>query len=141
MILKDLYGKRVCIVGFGREGRSALNALKEKCEVTIADKNEKCETNLKCQTGENYLKHLEQFDVIVKSPGVPPCTELDAVKDHIGNGIIFRRSTTYESYRDRSNRIERKEYNRLTHSSHTENSREKIRSSWQYRHTGTGTFG
>src|SRR3989338_1491119 len=89
MILKDLYGKRVCIVGFGREGRSALNALKEKCEVTIADKNEKCETNLKCQTGENYLKHLEQFDVIVKSPGVPPCTELDAVKDKITSGTAL----------------------------------------------------
>ena len=42
MRIKDLNGKTICILGFGREGRATAKALKErvpKARITIADKN------------------------------------------------------------------------------------------------------
>ena len=42
MLLKDLDGKSVCVLGYGREGKAMVKALEEyapTCEITIADKN------------------------------------------------------------------------------------------------------
>ena len=42
MILSDLQGKNVCILGFGREGKAILNAMEKQdiaAEVTIADQS------------------------------------------------------------------------------------------------------
>ena len=88
MLLRDLAGKKVCIIGFGREGQSVLKALSDvDCKLTIADQNEKLKVeNGKCsiQSGESYLDDLERFDVIIKSPGVPPKL-VEHVKDKITN--------------------------------------------------------
>ncbi len=84
MRIQDLSGKKICIVGFGREGKATAEALEtyaRGCDITIADQNSELKTtNYKLQTGPNYLKHLDRFDVLIKSPGVFPNPELEAVK-------------------------------------------------------------
>ncbi len=77
-----LSGKRVCILGFGREGRSTLKWLfrhyrQQVHTVTVADKNPAItrENNPELEgchiiTGENYLSTVNQCDIIIKSPGV-----------------------------------------------------------------------
>ncbi|MDD5026484.1 MAG: hypothetical protein PHH13_03875, partial [Candidatus Peribacteraceae bacterium] len=78
MHIRDLAGKTVCILGFGREGRATLEALEKLapgCEVTIADQDETITPPAAkhwVQLGTGWLKNLEKFDVIIKSPGIPP---------------------------------------------------------------------
>ena len=82
MHIEELSGKSICILGFGREGQATARALEKYatgCRVTIADQN--CElriANCECQLGDGYLKNLDHFDVIIKSPGIPPHPELKA---------------------------------------------------------------
>lgn len=81
MKIGDFAGKNICILGFGREGRAMANALMEHakgCEITIADMNEKTDVpkEFKKQTGETWLSDLEKFDVLIKSPGIPPQPEI-----------------------------------------------------------------
>ncbi len=76
MLLQDLNGKSVCILGYGREGKAMLDAIKEyapEARVTIADQNTELRvTSYGLQVGDKYLENLDRFDVIVKSPGIPP---------------------------------------------------------------------
>ncbi|HAI98336.1 TPA: UDP-N-acetylmuramoyl-L-alanine--D-glutamate ligase [Candidatus Peribacteria bacterium] len=78
MHIRELAGKTVCILGFGREGRATLEALEKLtpgCEVTIADQDEEVSPPAAkhwLQLGTGWLKNLEKFDVIIKSPGIPP---------------------------------------------------------------------
>jgi len=73
--------KKIAILGFGREGQSLLKFLLKddiykKSEITICDCNpnvlasNKKSANIFFQTGENYLKNLERFNIIFRSPGV-----------------------------------------------------------------------
>ena len=79
MDIRSLSGKNTCILGFGREGRAMLAALEEfapGCEVTVADKDETVTlpegSRHWLQVGSGWLKNLDKFDVIIKSPGIPP---------------------------------------------------------------------
>ncbi len=87
MHIKDVNGKNVCILGFGREGQATLAALERfapQAEVTIADANENIQTapgKYWLQIGSGWLKNLDKFDVIIKSPGIPPKPEFGPVKD------------------------------------------------------------
>ena len=100
MKLSDLKGKKICILGFGREGKAMLEAISAvgiDCEITIADKKSEIQSTKfetvsdlefrisDFQTGENYLSNLDRFDVIIRSPGVFPSPELEEVKDKITN--------------------------------------------------------
>ena len=73
-ITKKLNGKNIAILGFGREGRSTLDFIREYVEpssVTIADLNEiKGVDDCRLVYGKDYQKGLENYDVIIKSPGV-----------------------------------------------------------------------
>src|SRR3990167_8787525 len=98
MRIQELNGKKVCILGFGKEGKAVLRALETyapKADVTIADASDQWharpepsrrEVHCKVQVGPGYLDHLDRFDVIIKSPGIPPKPELDAVKGKIISG-------------------------------------------------------
>ena len=77
-ILKD---KHILILGFGREGQSAYRLLINTIPVNniaIADQNKdvlnKLDFNVdaNCRTilGEHYLESLDEFDLILKSPGI-----------------------------------------------------------------------
>ncbi len=76
-------GKTICLLGFGREGKSGYRALRKflpDLKVNISDSNPKCrdefisefgnDTNVIFYCGEDYLKSLAQSDVIIKSPGI-----------------------------------------------------------------------
>ncbi len=92
-LIKD---KSVCILGFGREGKSTLNSFLSAGgfkSITICDKNPvtslplegkvspkatdeadgspalSCE-NIFTVTGDDYQKNLDRFDIIMKSPGI-----------------------------------------------------------------------
>jgi len=67
---------RVGIIGFGKEGRSLFNYLKKSkkyknSDFWILDKNPKIEIpkNTNSQTGKSYLKNLDKFDTLFRSPG------------------------------------------------------------------------
>lgn len=66
---------KIAILGYGDQGRSAYDYWKKPGnEITICDKNTKVKPPpyAKHQLGKNYLSNLEQFDIIVRSPSVPP---------------------------------------------------------------------
>jgi UDP-N-acetylmuramoylalanine--D-glutamate ligase len=91
MLLRELDGKTVCILGFGKEGKATLKVIEEyapNAEVTIADKNADVNVEGKkpwLQVGEGWLKNLEKFDVVIASPGIPPGPELNAVASKTTN--------------------------------------------------------
>lgn len=79
-ILEKLKNKSIAILGFGKEGKSTYNFIRRysKEQLTILDKNDilknneylKEDKNLKIITGEKYLDNLEQYDLIIKAPGI-----------------------------------------------------------------------
>ena len=89
MRIQDLNGRTVCILGFGREGKAMLGVIEHyapTCEVTIADRDENIEIESGKhwqQIGTGWLKNLEKFEVIIKSPGIPPQDALRVVKDRL----------------------------------------------------------
>ncbi len=78
MKIGDLSGKNICILGYGREGRAMAAALEEHaagCRITIADENGELKIDngkVKIQLGNDWLKDIEKFDIVIKSPGIPP---------------------------------------------------------------------
>src|ERR1700683_1075321 len=76
MTITELDGKHVCILGFGREGRATLEALRQyapHARITIADINSGIRpvSGAGLITGPDYLERLGDFDVIIKTPGLP----------------------------------------------------------------------
>lgn len=71
--------KKICILGFGREGRATYEIITKYCTpsaITIADLNSvdrvlnalPDSVNLIC--GNDYQKSLDDFDLVFKSPGI-----------------------------------------------------------------------
>src|SRR3989344_578132 len=64
MKILELKGKKILIVGYGKEGHSTETFLKAHvpdARISITDKKD----------GESYLKNQQDFDIAVRSPGVP----------------------------------------------------------------------
>lgn len=75
VVKEKIQGKRVVILGFGREGRSSyelLVKLKAHDKLYIADKNkfEGIEGVDGYISGDSYQSTLDDYDVVFKSPGV-----------------------------------------------------------------------
>src|SRR5574337_1417859 len=79
MRLAELGNRRVAVWGFGREGRAALAALRERlpaqrftlfCRATEADAARAFDAALDIVTGEPDAAALARFEVVVKSPGI-----------------------------------------------------------------------
>lgn len=65
----------IAILGFGIEGNSSANYWsQQRHDITICDQNPNLKINppFKGNLGANYLANLEQFDLIVRSPGIHP---------------------------------------------------------------------
>lgn len=79
-ILNIFQGKKIIILGFGREGASTYRFLRKylpQQPFTVADKNEKLTLPdqrkpklVKLILGEKYNQNLNDYDLIIKSPGV-----------------------------------------------------------------------
>jgi UDP-N-acetylmuramoyl-L-alanine---L-glutamate ligase len=74
-------GKRVLLLGFGREGQSSFALIREALpglRLAVADRNPEVggnpllhrDANVELILGENYLEGLNRFDLIVKTPGI-----------------------------------------------------------------------
>lgn len=84
-ILKKLKNSSVLVLGFGKEGRDNLRFLRDRFPektIGIADKKEvKIEdSKVNLHTGNDYLEAVNDYDVIIKSPGIP-MTKLEDFKD------------------------------------------------------------
>ena len=74
--------KKILILGFGREGQSTYKLIRKylpKQELYISDKKEnfqdnfeflKDDSNVSFTSGEEYLENLNDYDIIMKSPGI-----------------------------------------------------------------------
>jgi len=86
MNLKNLKNKNILILGFGQEGKDSYLALRKlfpEKVLGIADKLNfkdfskkvqktlKSDKKLKLHFGENYLKYLKNYNLIIKTPGIP----------------------------------------------------------------------
>lgn len=70
LILNRLKGKRILVLGFGREGRSTLRFLNQylpDAEVAVADKNEMEGVT---HFGDHYLEAMRDYDIVIKTPGI-----------------------------------------------------------------------
>lgn len=80
-LIEYLSGKRILLLGFGREGRSSLafimkhRAAIKPLSVTVADRSEKALQGLPdevlSRSGEDYLEAMAEADLVLKSPGIP----------------------------------------------------------------------
>ena len=80
-LLDYFNGKKILILGFGREGISTYKLIRKYLplqRVYIADKKENFQesydfsgdTNVTFISGEDYLNNLNDYDIIMKSPGI-----------------------------------------------------------------------
>ena len=70
IILNRLRGKRILILGFGREGKSTLRFLNKyhpEAAVAVADKNQMEAVQY---FGTGYLEAMYDFDIVIKTPGI-----------------------------------------------------------------------
>ena len=66
--------KKILILGMGREGRSSLQFLQTHApdaHIALADKNDPHIDGFPGFFGEDYMAHLGEFDLVLKSPGIP----------------------------------------------------------------------
>lgn len=95
-LLNYLEDKKILILGFGKEGESTYKLLKKyfpEKNLFVADKNmnllsEKIELMedpyLEVSLGENYLNGIEEYDLIIKAPGISlKNVDLSLIKDKI----------------------------------------------------------
>ncbi|MBO5138026.1 MAG: UDP-N-acetylmuramoyl-L-alanine--D-glutamate ligase [Bacilli bacterium] len=79
-IVDLLRNKSIAILGFGKEGKSSYNFIRRHLgdvQITIIDKNDIASSlellsdcNVKIIWGDDYLNHLDGYDIILKSPGI-----------------------------------------------------------------------
>ena len=75
---------KIAILGYGEQGRSALEYWGPKNDLTICDNNPvNMPVNFAKQTGQGYLDDLERFDLIVRSPSIHPDDIVQANSEHV----------------------------------------------------------
>lgn len=74
-LIEYLQNKKVLILGFGREGQASYRYIRKYLPdffLTVADRNKLTldDPNVALIFGEDYLSHLGEFDLVLKSPGI-----------------------------------------------------------------------
>lgn len=75
--MRELDGSSVLIVGYGREGRATfeyVSRLRPEMTIGIADSSETVDAppGIRVHVGRDYLASVDEYDVVVRSPGVRP---------------------------------------------------------------------
>ena len=89
-IFERFKNKKILILGFGEEGISTYKIIREELpdlKLAVADQKEK---NIKDKNttfifGEDYLSKINNYDLIIKSPGISPAK----IVDYIGGDKTF----------------------------------------------------
>lgn len=92
--LKD---KKIAILGFGKQGKATYNYLRRNFpdkKIGIRDKNpnidlSNLDNNVELKLGDEYLDKIEEFDLIIKAPGV-------VLKDIDVSNFVDKMITDYE---------------------------------------------
>ncbi|MFZ4648304.1 MAG: UDP-N-acetylmuramoyl-L-alanine--D-glutamate ligase [Patescibacteria group bacterium] len=84
--------QKTLILGFGKEGKFALNYWRKNnpgLRVWLADRNRITPPDKNCsiREGKNYLKNLEDFNLIIKTPGIS--NQFSEIIHARERGIIF----------------------------------------------------
>ena len=93
-IISRLQDKNIAILGFGLEGKSTYKFIREhipNIHLTIIDGKDKSsdevcsgDNNVSFISGPNYLKGLDIYDLIIKTPGISlKDIDLTNIKDKI----------------------------------------------------------
>lgn len=72
---------KIAIVGFARDGQAAYQYWRsDKHQITVCDQDTTIDlpTDVHSQLGQDYLKNLDKFDLIVRTAGLPPSMIADA---------------------------------------------------------------
>ncbi|MDD4661699.1 MAG: Mur ligase family protein [Candidatus Pacebacteria bacterium] len=96
MKLQDLKNKKIIILGFGREGKDTYKTLKKlfpEKELALADKNEIDANEKEIYTGKNYLKKLNHYELVIKTPGIP----LKEIKPYLGKAKVTSQTELFLS--------------------------------------------
>ena len=73
-IIDYLKDKRILILGYGREGKSALSFIQQnlpEAKYAVADQNDLQLDGVQTFCGPDYLDAVKDFDIVIKSPGIP----------------------------------------------------------------------
>lgn len=76
-MLEDLKNKKILILGFEKEGKVTLSFLRKlfpEKTLGVADQNKDKKTKerkIRWHLGKNYLKAIKDYELIIKSPGIP----------------------------------------------------------------------
>jgi len=70
LILNRLRGKRILILGFGREGKSSFRFVQKYLPETIVAVADKNEIEGVKHFGSQYLEAMYDYDIVVKTPGI-----------------------------------------------------------------------
>lgn len=99
--IKDfIKDKSVCILGFGREGKSTFETFMQAGgfkSLTVCDLNAVQCDGAAVVTGKDYQKNLDSYDIIMKSPGI--VLEEGALKDY--SKLSSQTEIFLSVYRDR----------------------------------------
>ena len=80
-LIEYFKNKKILILGFGKEGKSTYKLIRRYLKdqmLYIADENENSiknteiakDKNIKLILGKKYLENLNEYDIIMKSPGI-----------------------------------------------------------------------
>lgn len=99
-LINYLKDKKILILGFGREGQSTYKLIRKYLAdkyLCIADEKEEAlknvellhdDGNVKLISGERYLDNLDEYDLIIKAPGVSLAhIDISNIKDKISSQL------------------------------------------------------
>ena len=105
-IIEKIKDKNICILGFGMEGKSTYNFIRRhlpKKFITIIDKkdvsNQINDENVKLIYGDKYLDNLDNYDLIIKTPGISLADiDITQIKDKLTSQLelvleVFKNNT------------------------------------------------
>lgn len=101
-LFKDLFSKEksVLILGFGKEGRSTYNFLSKHfpdCNTAVADRNTALANenlSVPMYLGDDYLQAIKDYDVVMKSPGIPP----EGIPENLKSKITSQTDLLLQAY-------------------------------------------